>query len=77
MESKTSSYWFRGLLSVPPYASGYQSLIIRSSRFLVNLVVGFEAYLVGGCVRDLLLNRVPKDFDVITTAALTQVVLLS
>uniref|UniRef100_A0A9I9D6E1 Poly(A) polymerase I n=1 Tax=Cucumis melo TaxID=3656 RepID=A0A9I9D6E1_CUCME len=34
---------------------------------------GFEAYLVGGCVRDLILDRVPKDFDVITTAGLTQV----
>ncbi|KDP43752.1 hypothetical protein JCGZ_22379 [Jatropha curcas] len=34
---------------------------------------GFEAYLVGGCVRDLLLNRIPKDFDVITTAKLKQV----
>jgi poly(A) polymerase len=29
---------------------------------------GFEAYLVGGCVRDLLLNRKPKDFDVCTSA---------
>lgn len=27
-----------------------------------------EAYLVGGCVRDLLLNRFPKDFDVATSA---------
>ncbi|CAI9272234.1 unnamed protein product [Lactuca saligna] len=34
---------------------------------------GFEAYLVGGCVRDLLLNRTPKDFDVITTAHLEQI----
>ncbi|XP_057804771.1 uncharacterized protein LOC131020113 isoform X1 [Salvia miltiorrhiza] len=34
---------------------------------------GFEAYLVGGCVRDLLLNKVPKDYDVITTAGLKQV----
>ncbi|MBA0732888.1 hypothetical protein Gogos_016950 [Gossypium gossypioides] len=33
----------------------------------------FEAYLVGGCVRDLLLNRTPKDFDVITTANLKQI----
>lgn len=33
---------------------------------------GFQAYLVGGCVRDLLLKRVPKDFDVITTASLEQ-----
>ena len=29
---------------------------------------GFEAYLVGGCVRDLLLNRMPKDWDVTTNA---------
>lgn len=29
---------------------------------------GHEAYLVGGCVRDLLLNRAPKDFDVATSA---------
>jgi poly(A) polymerase len=29
---------------------------------------GFEAYLVGGCVRDLLLGYEPKDFDVSTSA---------
>lgn len=29
---------------------------------------GFDAYLVGGCVRDLLLGREPKDFDVVTDA---------
>ncbi|MBN2192663.1 MAG: polynucleotide adenylyltransferase PcnB [Polyangiaceae bacterium] len=29
---------------------------------------GHEAYLVGGCVRDLLLGRRPKDFDVATSA---------
>jgi poly(A) polymerase len=29
---------------------------------------GYEAYLVGGCVRDLLLGRRPKDFDVATNA---------
>ncbi|KAF5765685.1 putative polynucleotide adenylyltransferase [Helianthus annuus] len=33
---------------------------------MVRLFTGFEAYLVGGCVRDLLLNRPPKDFNVIT-----------
>jgi poly(A) polymerase len=29
---------------------------------------GFQAYFVGGCVRDLLLGREPKDYDVATSA---------
>ena len=34
---------------------------------------GFQAYLVGGCVRDLLLLREPKDYDVATNATPHQV----
>lgn len=34
---------------------------------------GFESYLVGGAVRDLLLGRIPKDFDVATAASPRQV----
>ena len=34
---------------------------------------GFQAYLVGGCVRDLLLGREPKDYDVATSATPQQV----
>ncbi|HET9366153.1 MAG TPA: CCA tRNA nucleotidyltransferase, partial [Candidatus Angelobacter sp.] len=34
---------------------------------------GHSAYLVGGCVRDLLLNREPADFDVATSATPQQV----
>ncbi|SJM95984.1 poly(A) polymerase I [Crenothrix polyspora] len=34
---------------------------------------GYDAYLVGGCVRDLLLGREPKDFDVATNADPTQI----
>jgi poly(A) polymerase len=34
---------------------------------------GFQAYLVGGCVRDLLLGRQPKDYDVATSATPAQV----
>ncbi|MFI5205501.1 MAG: hypothetical protein ACHQVK_01025, partial [Candidatus Paceibacterales bacterium] len=30
--------------------------------------VGFEAYIVGGCVRDFLLDKEPKDWDVTTNA---------
>lgn len=29
---------------------------------------GYEAYFVGGCVRDMVLNREPADFDVVTNA---------
>ncbi|HBN58576.1 MAG TPA: polynucleotide adenylyltransferase PcnB, partial [Gammaproteobacteria bacterium] len=33
---------------------------------VVNTIhkAGFEVYLVGGCVRDLLLGLEPKDFDI-------------
>jgi len=34
---------------------------------------GFIAYLVGGCVRDLLLSRIPKDFDIATDATPGQI----
>ncbi len=34
---------------------------------------GFDGYLVGGCVRDLLLHRKPKDFDITTDASPEQV----
>jgi len=44
------------------------------SRQLADSIVerlrasGHRAFLVGGCVRDLLLGRVPKDFDVASSA---------
>ncbi|MEM7517392.1 MAG: polynucleotide adenylyltransferase PcnB, partial [Planctomycetota bacterium] len=34
---------------------------------------GYEAYLVGGCVRDLMIGRKPKDFDLATSAHPRQV----
>lgn len=34
---------------------------------------GFIAYLVGGCVRDMLLERTPKDFDIATDASPGQI----
>ncbi len=37
---------------------------------------GFEAYIVGGCVRDLLLERIPKDWDVTTNATPQEIVSL-
>ena len=36
---------------------------------------GFEAFIVGGAVRDLLLKKHPKDFDVATTVSYTHLTL--
>lgn len=40
--------------------------IVETEKALEN--AGFEAYLVGGCVRDLLINKIPKDWDLTTNA---------
>ena len=37
---------------------------------------GFEAYLVGGCVRDLLMDKEPKDWDITTNAKPEQIISL-
>ena len=34
---------------------------------------GFEAYLVGGCVRDILIGKTPKDWDITTNAHPTEI----
>jgi poly(A) polymerase len=48
------------------------------SRHAVGIVerlqnAGYQAYLVGGCVRDLMLGITPKDFDVATSATPEQI----
>ncbi len=37
---------------------------------------GFEAFLVGGCIRDLIMNREPKDWDLTTNAKPDQIIRL-
>jgi poly(A) polymerase len=49
-----------------------------SKTFAISIIKtlrqrGFQAYLAGGCVRDLLLGREPADFDVATSATPAQV----
>jgi poly(A) polymerase len=46
----------------------FATIIVQSLRQR-----GFQGYLVGGCVRDLLLGREPKDYDVATDATPDQV----
>ena len=51
------------------------SLVDQRAADVVNTLksAGFEAYIVGGAVRDLLLGLRPKDFDVATNATPEQV----
>ncbi|XP_038894742.1 poly(A) polymerase I isoform X7 [Benincasa hispida] len=51
------------------------SMISKPTRLVLNGLrkQGYEVYLVGGCVRDLVLRRIPKDFDIITSAQLKEV----
>ncbi|KAI8024339.1 Poly(A) polymerase I [Camellia lanceoleosa] len=51
------------------------SMIGKPTRLVLNGLrkKGYQVYLVGGCVRDLILKRIPKDFDIITSAELKEV----
>jgi len=44
-------------------------------KYIINTITeaGYEAYAVGGCIRDSILGRVPDDWDITTSAAPTQV----
>ncbi|HEX8542770.1 MAG TPA: polynucleotide adenylyltransferase PcnB [Pseudomonas sp.] len=66
--------------STPEVLNSSQHSLQRSqfSRYAVSIVerlqnAGYQAYLVGGCVRDLMLHIEPKDFDVATSATPEQV----
>ena len=49
----------------PPEGPRYRDVVRIVERLRAE---GAEAYLVGGCVRDLVLGRRPKDYDVATSA---------
>lgn len=55
------------------YNEGMEKVTLLVPQDVLNVCTaikraGFEAYLVGGCVRDLLIKREPKDWDVTTNA---------
>jgi len=54
------------------------SKIPKDVSYVTNTLekAGFETYLVGGCVRDLLMNREPKDWDITTNAKPEQIIAL-
>lgn len=75
--SRQSSELLLGV-RIPPGAPKWRTINAMHKEFEIPGVVrelcatmkklGFEAYLVGGCVRDLLLAREPKDWDITTNA---------
>jgi tRNA nucleotidyltransferase (CCA-adding enzyme) len=59
----------------------YEAKSLNIPKEVVNVVKtlknkGFEAYLIGGCVRDILLGRKPKDWDVTTDAVPEEIIAL-
>jgi len=52
-----------------------QSLINKNAKDVINFLTrsGYKAYVVGGGVRDLLLGKKPKDFDIATNATPEQI----
>ena len=68
----------------PTRTKGHEPRLIQNTQIphyvekTINLLedAGFEAYLVGGCVRDLILNNTPKDWDITTNATPEQIVAL-
>ena len=55
--------------------SGTRIAVPDKARHIVNTIqaAGYEAYVVGGCVRDSLLGREPQDWDITTSARPEQV----
>ncbi len=53
----------------------YNALIPADAVTIINTIEasGFEAYIVGGCVRDLLMQREPNDWDITTSAKPEQI----
>ena len=45
-------------------------IIPKGAQHIINCLnsAGYEAYIVGGCVRDSLMNKIPSDWDICTSA---------
>ena len=52
--------------------------IQKDVKYILNRLIknNFEAYIVGGCVRDIILNKEPKDYDITTSAKPEEVIKL-
>ncbi len=54
-----------------------QSIPLHVSRVTETLInAGFQAYIVGGCVRDIIMGKQPKDWDLTTNATPEEIISL-
>ena len=55
-----------------------QTLVPKEAMMVLAVLqnAGYEAFLVGGCVRDLIMGNKPKDFDITTNATPEQIIAL-
>ena len=68
-KSSRSAHIFKDVVTQEYHGINHRDLSHGSLRVIEVLQhAGFEAYLVGGGIRDLLLGKHPKDFDVATSA---------
>ena len=68
-KSSQSAHIFKDVVTQEYHGINHRDLSHGSLRVIEVLQhAGFEAYLVGGGIRDLLLGKHPKDFDVATSA---------
>jgi tRNA nucleotidyltransferase (CCA-adding enzyme) len=56
------------------YAFSIPREVAITAQILIG--AGYEAYLIGGCTRDLILGRKPKDWDITTNATPEQIISL-
>ncbi len=54
---------------------GFLTILDKPIKFILNRLNenGFSAYIVGGAVRDTMLQKVPEDFDILTDAPLAEI----
>lgn len=66
---KTPNFYLPKIIQRAQHNISRKNISRNALKVLYRLSqAGFDSYLVGGCVRDLLLGKHPKDFDVATNA---------
>lgn len=68
-------YIYVKMLREGPYMDDWKIVLPEKVKIIIDRLQnrGYEAYAVGGCVRDSILGRIPDDWDITTSATPVQV----